>query len=234
MVPWGPTMRWLSLHEPLGIKARARTISSPSLSTRRVPRDREALWRSCPSGHGSLAAALEPVAGQVYFSPEAHQGYETTWVRSQSRRLWWGGRNRHVGVFTSRGSVMGQVPGEVVAAAFGVFNPTVVVGAVDHGWSLTNAATICTAGTRCHRTVGAHPRREAAWDRPSEPTFGSCGRRSTSRRTPALCRNGVARPARSSGRRHVAAWPTSCASSEVTLISMRGRVPALAHAKCVC
>ena len=33
--------------------------------------------------------------------------------------------------FCSRGSVMGQVPGELIASAFGVFNPAVVVPAVD-------------------------------------------------------------------------------------------------------
>jgi hypothetical protein len=42
---------------------------------------------------------------------------------------------------------MGQVPGEVVAAAFAVFNPAVVVPAVDRGWQLTDAATICAART---------------------------------------------------------------------------------------
>ena len=40
---------------------------------------------------------------------------------------------------------MGQVPGEVVAAAFGVFNPQAVVPAVAKGWTLTDAATICQA-----------------------------------------------------------------------------------------
>jgi hypothetical protein len=39
------------------------------------------------------------------------------------------------------------VAGDVVAAAFGVFNPAVVVPAVDYGWSLTDAATICDART---------------------------------------------------------------------------------------
>src|SRR5690348_5519189 len=52
-----------------------------------------------------------------------------------------------VAYFTSRGSVMGQVPGELVAAAFAVFNPAVVVPAVAHGWTLTDAATICAART---------------------------------------------------------------------------------------
>jgi hypothetical protein len=40
---------------------------------------------------------------------------------------------------------MGQVPGTVVAAAFAVFNPEVVVPCVELGWSRTDAATICAA-----------------------------------------------------------------------------------------
>ena len=98
----------------------------------------------------ALAGALEPVAGQVYFSPECHAGYQA---------LGFGGSPGLVdGValpdgpayFCSRGSVMGQVCGEVVASAFGVFNPAAVVPAVQFGWSLTDAATICDA-----RTAGA-------------------------------------------------------------------------------
>ncbi|MEO5723513.1 MAG: hypothetical protein ABIQ39_05080, partial [Ilumatobacteraceae bacterium] len=37
------------------------------------------------------------------------------------------------------------VPGEVVAAAFAVFNPQAVIPAVTKGWTLTDAATICQA-----------------------------------------------------------------------------------------
>lgn len=93
----------------------------------------------------ALAAALEPVTGQVYFSPECHSNYERLGFSPS--------RGEFNGVmapdgpayFTSRGSVMGQVPGEVVAAAFAVFNPAVVVPAVTHGWSLTDATTICAA-----------------------------------------------------------------------------------------
>jgi hypothetical protein len=40
---------------------------------------------------------------------------------------------------------MGQVPGEVVSAAFAVFNPQVVVPHVQLGWSRTDAATIAAA-----------------------------------------------------------------------------------------
>jgi AcrR family transcriptional regulator len=37
------------------------------------------------------------------------------------------------------------VPGTVVAAAFAVFNPAVVIPSVDTGWTLTDARTICQA-----------------------------------------------------------------------------------------
>src|ERR687894_1142879 len=103
------------------------------------------------SGARRLAAALEPFAGSVYFAPESHSAYE---------QLGFGASPGSTGdgvalpdgpaYFCSRGSVMGQVPGEVVAAAFGVFNPAVVVPAVAHGWTLTDAPTICAA-----RTTGA-------------------------------------------------------------------------------
>jgi hypothetical protein len=64
--------------------------------------------------------------------------------------------------FTSRGSVMGQVHGTVVAAAFGVFNPAAVVPAVAYGWTLTDATTICTARTdgalaQLRRILGDEP-----------------------------------------------------------------------------
>src|SRR5450631_3213682 len=54
--------------------------------------------------------------------------------------------------FCSRGSVLGQVPGEVVAAAFGVFNPAIVVPLVAMGWAHTDAEAICAA-----RILGAAP-----------------------------------------------------------------------------
>src|SRR5258705_12117647 len=40
---------------------------------------------------------------------------------------------------------MGQVPGEVIAAAFGVFNPEMVKGQVDAGWAKTDAPAILEA-----------------------------------------------------------------------------------------
>jgi hypothetical protein len=98
----------------------------------------------------ALGGALEPVAGQVYFAPECHAGYEALGFSPS--------RGEAAGValpdgpayFCSRGSVMGQVPGELIASAFAVFNPVAVVPSVDFGWSLTDATTICEA-----RTAGA-------------------------------------------------------------------------------
>jgi hypothetical protein len=109
-----------------------------------------------------LAAALEPVTGQVYFSPECHANYEKLGFAPS--------RGEFNGVmapdgpayFTSRGSVMGHVPGEVVTAAFAVFNPAVVIPSVTYGWTLTNAATICSARddgaiAQLHRVLGETP-----------------------------------------------------------------------------
>ena len=96
-----------------------------------------------------LAIALEPVAGQVYFAPECHEAYAALGF-SPSPGATPDGVQFPDGAayFTSRGSVMGQVPGEVVAAAFAVFNPQAVVPSVTFGWSKVDAPTICVARTR--------------------------------------------------------------------------------------
>ncbi|MBS9533197.1 hypothetical protein KIH27_06275 [Mycobacterium sp. M1] len=110
----------------------------------------------------ALATAIEPFAGQVYFAPECHRGYAA---------LGFGGSPGKAGAvempdgaayFCSRGSLMGQVPGEVIAAAFAVFNPAVVVPAVTHGWGLTDARAICRvradgAVAALERVLGAAP-----------------------------------------------------------------------------
>jgi hypothetical protein len=93
--------------------------------------------------------ALEPVAGQVYFSPEAHAAYAELGFNPSP-----GSTRDGVALpdgpayFASRGSLLGQVSGEVVAAAFGVFNPAVVVPAVTWAWTKVDAPTICAARTR--------------------------------------------------------------------------------------
>ena len=92
-----------------------------------------------------LAAALEPVVGQVYFSPECHAAYVELGFGPSPGKAGEVALPDGAAYFTSRGSVMGQVPGELVAAAFAVFNPVVVVPAVTYGWTITDAATICAA-----------------------------------------------------------------------------------------
>jgi hypothetical protein len=93
----------------------------------------------------ALAAALEPVIGQVYFSPECHANYVALGFAPSRGQANGVALPDGPAYFTSRGSVMGQVPGELVAAAFAVFNPEAVVPSVSFGWSLTDARTICTA-----------------------------------------------------------------------------------------
>src|SRR4029450_9291726 len=114
--------------------------------------------------------------------------------------------------FSSGGSVMGQVPGEVVAAAFGVFNPAVVIPLVAEGWTRTDATTLCA--TRTEGAVGQLQRilgeKAAGGERANEllaragapggwagaPAAGAGGGRPPPPRgKAALRRPGVARPA---------------------------------------
>lgn len=111
-----------------------------------------------------LAAALEPFAGQVYFSPEAHANYVELGFNPSPGAVGDPGVAMPDGpaYFTSRGSVMGQVPGELIAAAFAVFNPAAVVPSVTYGWTLTDAKTICEARdrgaiTQLERILGEKP-----------------------------------------------------------------------------
>ena len=95
-----------------------------------------------------LAAALEPVVGQVYFSPECHREYESLGFGPSPIESRGVAMPDGVAYFTSRGAALGQAPGELVASAFAVFNPAVVVPAVTHGWTLTDAPTIAAARLR--------------------------------------------------------------------------------------
>lgn len=109
-----------------------------------------------------LAGALEPFAGQVYFSPECHEGYAALGFAPSPAEARGVAMPDGPAYFTSRGSILGQVPGEVVAAAFGVFDPAAVVPAVAHGATLTDAATIGRARTdgavaQLRRILGDEP-----------------------------------------------------------------------------
>lgn len=92
-----------------------------------------------------LGSVLEPLTGQVYFSPECHANYVALGFDPSSGQANGVALPDGPAYFTSRGSVMGQVPGTVVAAAFAVFNPEIVVPCVELGWRRTDAATICAA-----------------------------------------------------------------------------------------
>src|SRR4051812_1674240 len=109
-----------------------------------------------------LAGALEPFAGQVYFSPECHDAYAALGFNPSRGKAGAVALPDGPAYFCSRGSVMGQIPGELIAAAFAVFNPAVVVPSVTFGWSLTDATTICAARTdgavaQLTRILGPHP-----------------------------------------------------------------------------
>ena len=92
-----------------------------------------------------LASAIEPVAGQVYFSPECHANYVALGFGASPGDFNGVAGPEMESYFCSRGSVMGQVPGSVIAAAFGVFNHAMVERIVDRGWEKTDAPTICQA-----------------------------------------------------------------------------------------
>ena len=110
----------------------------------------------------ALGGAIEPVAGQVYFSPECHSRYEALGFGPSPGLAGGVALPDGPAYFCSRGSILGQVPGEVIASAFAVFNPAAVVPAVTFGWTVTDAATVCGARTagatdQLARILGARP-----------------------------------------------------------------------------
>jgi hypothetical protein len=105
----------------------------------------------------ALAAVLEPVVAAVYFAPEAHEAlHEIGYAPSPGvmTEEWhaehWGDvmMTDFVAYFCSRGAMLGDVPGEVVAAAFGVFKPEVVIEAIRAGRQFADARTTWDARTR--------------------------------------------------------------------------------------
>jgi hypothetical protein len=110
----------------------------------------------------ALAGALEPFAGQVYFSPECHEAYHALGFEASTVQVRGVAMPNGPAYFSSRGSVLGQVPGELVASAFAVFNPAAVVPAVTYGWTITDATTIAAARTdgalaQLRRILGPSP-----------------------------------------------------------------------------
>ena len=111
----------------------------------------------------TLAAVLEPVIGQVFFSPECHAPRTPSSASpspgSRQRRR----RARRTGLLHEpRIAARTGRPG-VVAAAFGVFKPEVVSAGVTLGWSLTDASTIF--GARRAGAVASSNGSRARWPR---------------------------------------------------------------------
>jgi hypothetical protein len=109
-----------------------------------------------------LRNAVEPVAAGVYFAPEAHAAYAALGFEGSPVTQDGVSRPDLKAYFTSRGACIGQVPGEVVAAAFGCFNPKVVVPAVGAGWQITGREAILQARERAaaamlQRVLGDQP-----------------------------------------------------------------------------
>src|SRR4051794_14983657 len=109
-----------------------------------------------------LRNAVEPVAAGGYFAPEAHAAYEALGFDPSPVSQDGVARPELKSYFTSRGACMGQVVGEVVAAAFGVFNPKVVVPAVAAGWQITSREAVLDARERgatamLRRVLGDEP-----------------------------------------------------------------------------
>ncbi len=94
-----------------------------------------------------LRNAVEPLAAGVYFAPEAHAAYEALGFDPSPAAAQKDGiaRPELTSYFTSRGACLGQVSGEVVAAAFGCFDPKVVVPGVAAGWQTADREAILMA-----------------------------------------------------------------------------------------
>ena len=125
----------------------------------------------------ALGAAIEPFTGQVYFSPECHRAYEALGFSPEPGGDGRGGdarRRRPTSAAAAR--CWGRCPGEVVAAAFGVFNPAVVVPSVAMGWALASRRDDVRGADRGRgRSAHADPRRRARRPRPARPS--SCSGR---------------------------------------------------------
>ena len=97
-----------------------------------------------------LRDVLEPVAGCVYFAPETHRAFQDLGFGPPNPGFRGVEAPNQEAYFVSRGGCLGRVAGEVIASAFGVFSPDVVVPAVDRGWTVAGPDEVVatrTAGT---------------------------------------------------------------------------------------
>jgi hypothetical protein len=121
----------------------------------------------CPATFGNGPAGCATRSSRwppgIYFAPEADTAYQALGFDGSSLASPDGiARPELKSYFTSRGACTGYVPGEIVAAVFGVFNPKVVVPAVAAGWQITSREAILQARERAatamlQRILGEQP-----------------------------------------------------------------------------
>jgi hypothetical protein len=95
-----------------------------------------------------LRNAVEPIAANVYFSPEVHAAFEAIGFGPGVTAPGCLTLPDLPAYYTSRAGCMGQVPGPVVVAAFGVFNPAVIVPNVEVGWGIADRDAVLAARQR--------------------------------------------------------------------------------------
>jgi len=101
------------------------------------------------SGTGPAGCATRwTVAAGVHFAPEAHAAYGARGFEGSPVSQDGVARPKHEGLLHQSRRMHGQVAGEVIAAAFGCFNPKVVVPAIETGWQITSREAILDARER--------------------------------------------------------------------------------------
>jgi hypothetical protein len=99
-----------------------------------------------------LGTLVEPLAAAVYFAPEAHAAYKEL---GDVGDFW-------APYYASRGACLGETPGLVVAAAFGVFNPEHIAEQLEAAWKVATPsqwwqARVQGATAQLERLLGAEP-----------------------------------------------------------------------------
>lgn len=87
-------------------------------------------------------ASFEPIAASVYFAPEVHQAFQAAGFGPPAEAEGCLPLADLPAYYTSRAGCMGQVPGEVVVAAFGVFSPDLIIPNVEQGWRTAECDTV--------------------------------------------------------------------------------------------
>ncbi len=95
-----------------------------------------------------LRNTIEPLASNVYFAPDVHAEFEALGFGPATGGEGYVTLAEVSGYYCSRAGCMGQVPGEVVVAAFGVFNPDLIIPAVERGWSIAGVDEVLAARER--------------------------------------------------------------------------------------